>query len=381
MHVGQEPWVFAVFRKKFVILSLVMTKKTSDFVRGRVLECYQFLKSYRKASGHLLEEGIKISHQTVKNIVRADQRKNLRKPIKKKTRKNPGTPLIRTKRFVIKVAKAINCANPPRQRDLAGEFGVSQSTIALTTRKDLGMKYKSKTKTHKLTDKQGAQRLARGPRFRRWLSQRKLPYIVTIDETWVSTNNTTGCTDGYYESKEKPAPDEFKMKEQSGWPTKILCAMGICSRGKTSLMVVPENAKVNNEVFLKEVLIPIWRKDIPRLYPGEEHKVILHMDAAPAHFHPNVVSWLRKNKITYIPKEDWPANSPDLSPMDYGINGIFKNLCKRRRASTRNELVMVATAVWEEIEIPKIQRVISSWPFRVDSMIKAQGFQIEHFSE
>ena len=42
---------------------------------------------------------------------------------------------------------------------------------------------------------------------------------------------------------------------------------------------------------------------------------------------------------------DKPANSPDLSPMDYGINGIFKNLCNRRTATTKSELMKVAKEV------------------------------------
>ena len=93
-----------------------------------------------------------------------------------------------------------------------------------------------------------------------------------------------------------------------------------------------------------QVLIPIWKEDIPRLYPGEENKVILHMDGARAHFHPNVVQWL-ETKIKYTPAGHWPANSPDLSPMDYGINGIFKNLCNRRAATTKSELMKVAKEV------------------------------------
>ena len=90
---------------------------------------------------------------------------------------------------------------------------------------NLGMKYKKKQKTHKLTDKQAAQRLKRRPTFRRWLSQRKLPYIVTLDEMYLSTNDTTGKRDGYCETKEKPAPSEYKEKENSGWPPNILCAI------------------------------------------------------------------------------------------------------------------------------------------------------------
>ena len=121
------------------------------------------------------------------------------KPFSKKQSKNPGTPFVRTKSLVTKVANVIDCADPLCQRDLARTYGVSQTTVAHIISVDLGMKYKKKQKTHKLTDKQAAQRLARGPTFRRWPNQRKLLYIVTLNEIYFSTNNTIGKKDGYYE--------------------------------------------------------------------------------------------------------------------------------------------------------------------------------------
>ena len=104
------------------------------------------------------------------------------------------------------------------------------------------------------------------------------------------------------------------------------------------------------------------------------------MNGAGAFFHPNVAQWLETNKIKYIPAGHWPANSPDLSPMDYGINGIFKNLCNRRTATTKSELIKVARKLWSEIKIRKIRRVIKTRPFRVDLMVEKLGFQIKHFS-
>ena len=84
--------------------------------------------------------------------------------------KNPGKPLVRTKSLVNKVAKDLDCANPLRHRDLARKYGMSKTTMGRIISVDLGMKYKKKQKTHKLTNKQAAQRLKRGPLFRRWLS-------------------------------------------------------------------------------------------------------------------------------------------------------------------------------------------------------------------
>ena len=133
-----------------------MVKKTSEFVRGRVLEMYHFLKSSRKVSKNLAQEGISVCRRTVNDTINPEEKKARKKSSSKKQSKNSGTPLVRTKSLVNKVAKDIDCPDQPRQRDLARKYGVSQTTVARIIRVNLGMKYKKKQKTHKLTEKQGA---------------------------------------------------------------------------------------------------------------------------------------------------------------------------------------------------------------------------------
>ena len=53
-----------------------MVKKTSEFVRGRVLEIYHFLKSCRKVSKNLAQEGISICTKTVNKIINAEGEKD-----------------------------------------------------------------------------------------------------------------------------------------------------------------------------------------------------------------------------------------------------------------------------------------------------------------
>ena len=147
-------------------------------------------------------------------------------------------------------------------------------------------------------------------------------------------------------------------------------------RGQTGLYMVPSNVKINGKGFIDRVLKPLFKIDVPRLYPGEERKVILHMDAASAHFSKPVLKWLKENKITYIPKQDWPSHSPDLSPMDFGVNGMFK---ARKIASTVKQLVKVAKAEWKRIELFKIQKTLRAWAKRVDFVKEEKGFRTEHF--
>ena len=79
-----------------------MVKKTSDFIRGRVLEMYHFLKSCRKVSKNLAQEGISVCSKTVNNIINTEEKKGRKKSSSKKQSKNPGTPLVRTKSLVNK---------------------------------------------------------------------------------------------------------------------------------------------------------------------------------------------------------------------------------------------------------------------------------------
>ena len=82
-----------------------MVQKTSEFVRGRVLEMYHFLKSCRKVSKNLAKKEISVCSATVYNIINAEEKKARKKSSSKKQSKNPGTPLVRKKRLVIPARK------------------------------------------------------------------------------------------------------------------------------------------------------------------------------------------------------------------------------------------------------------------------------------
>ena len=107
------------FKKKFLLLSLNVVEKTSEFVKERILEMYHFIKSCRKVSKNLAQEAISVCSKIVNNIINAKEKKDRKKSSSKKQSKNPRTPLVPTKRLVNKVAKDIDCTDPTRQRDIS----------------------------------------------------------------------------------------------------------------------------------------------------------------------------------------------------------------------------------------------------------------------
>ena len=65
--------------------------------------------------------------------------------------------------------------------------------------------------------------------------------------------------------------------------------------------------------------------------------------------------------------------------MDYGMNGMFKARCTRKKASSASQLVNVAKAARKKIELIKIQKTLRAWAKRGDLVEEKKGYQREHF--
>ena len=108
---------------------------------------------------------------------------------------------------------------------------------------------------------------------------------------------------------------------------------------------------------------------------------ILQQDGATSHTSRATTAFLAEEGVTIIRKEDWPPNSDDLNPMDYGIWSMLSDAVFRDRHEpfTINELKAKITECWEAIPLTKIQDIISAWKSRLrDVCRRAAGGPIEH---
>ena len=154
--------------------------------------------------------------------------------------------------------------------------------------------------------------------------------------------------------------------------------MGISWKGKSRIYIVPSGVKVNADAFIKLILKPMMEKDIPDLYGADAKKVVFHVDSAPAHTADKTKFWLESRKINYIHKEEWMANSPDLAPLDYAINGIFKQILKSFLAENEKQLARIVRQEWKKFSISVIRRALRRWKEHVQAMIYNHGYQFEH---
>ncbi|OWA55294.1 hypothetical protein BV898_19677 [Hypsibius exemplaris] len=107
-------------------------------------------------------------------------------------------------------------------------------------------------------------------------------------------------------------------------PKGVVFVAGISAKGPTAIRFVPPRTKVNSDFYGKHVLKPLFKKDIPPLYGKQARSVALHHNSDAAHTALITVRSLQDNNYQFFSAADWPSNTPDLSPMDYTISGMFK---------------------------------------------------------
>ena len=101
---------------------------------------------------------------------------------------------------------------------------------------------------------------------------------------------------------------------------------------------------------------------------------IFQRDLAPAHTAKTTKTWFNDHRITFL---DWPANSPDLNPIE-NLWGIAKRKMKDMRPNNAKELKAAIEASWSSITPQQCHRLIASMPRRIKAVIHAKGAQTKY---
>ena len=94
---------------------------------------------------------------------------------------------------------------------------------------------------------------------------------------------------------------------------------------------------------------------------------LFQQDLAPAHSTKTTTNWFADHDITVL---DWPANSPDLNPIN-NLWAIVKRKMRKTRPNNTDELKTAIKATWASKTPQQCHRLIASMPRRIDAVICA----------
>lgn len=96
---------------------------------------------------------------------------------------------------------------------------------------------------------------------------------------------------------------------------------------------------------------------------------VFQHDNNPKHTSKVAKEWLTNNRIQTL---DWPAQSPDLNPIE-NLFGILKRRVAGHRFSNKEELFNKLKTEWENLPEDCFYSLVASMPKRCEDVIKNKG--------
>ncbi len=154
------------------------------------------------------------------------------------------------------------------------------------------------------------------------------------------------------------------LKSSVKFPPSVMIWPAMSSAGVGPLCFLKSTV---NAAIYQEILEHFMLPSADKLYGDADF--IFQQDLAPAHTVKGTKSWFNDHGVTVL---DWPANSPDLNPIE-NLSGIVKREMRDTRPNNADELKATVKETWASIPPQQCHKLITSMPRRIEAVIKAKG--------
>ena len=149
--------------------------------------------------------------------------------------------------------------------------------------------------------------------------------------------------------------------------------------GKGSIRIFGKKTMINTEVYL-DVLGTLYAEDLASIFGGRPY--IFMQDGAPSHRSKDAQQFCQENFCnggsTFLSKNEWPPNSPDLNVMDYFCWGWMQEYVNSKKPKNRLELVVAVRESADALPLDFVRKAVDGWYKRVSLCVEEKGMQFKH---
>lgn len=284
-----------------------------------------------------------------------------------KDRPREGRPVKFTKREERRTVRKITRNECSTAVDIQKELkkegkDVSTETVRRVLKKK-GLKSKVKCKKPFLSKKHKQQRLKFALNHREWTIE-MWRQVIWSDESKFMIFGSDGREYCWKRPSEPLKDCHIKPTVKFGGGS-IMVWGCFTSQGVGNLCWI--QGKMNSELYCQ-----ILEEDLMGTldwYGLRKEDVTFQQDNDPKHTSNKTKDWLFRNNINVL---EWPAQSPDLNPIE-NLWGIIKRKLRGVRVKSKNELWEIIEEVWNDIDEQICNKLIDTLPQRICDVIKVKG--------
>ena len=150
------------------------------------------------------------------------------------------------------------------------------------------------------------------------------------------------------------------VKQKQEFSQKVMVWFAVCSKGVSPIVIFDEGT-IDHARDIREVL-PMALKygnDILGTY------WTFQQDGAMPHVHHLTQQWCKDNFPSFIDKDHWPPNSPDLNPLDYSIWDELAHAVNWDKITSKNTLIIEVKRAAGKIHQQVVFESCASWTNRL----------------
>jgi len=331
-------------------------KKLSKTVQNNVTSQLKQGKTIRQVAKSL---GIgKSSVQRISKNLQLEKKSNSGRPKKMTNREET----FCVKKIVSGEAKSVKSLTKELKEQFGKEIGRNVVSRAL---KNAGLKSGEKKKKPALSSKNMKARFEFAKKHQDWTVD-DWNRVIFSDESKINRFNSDGRSWCWFRNPGELNERTVKQNLKFGGGG-IMVWGCMTSKGVGYLCKIEGNM---DQGLYKSILEDDLMKTL-EYYDLEESTTIFQHDNDPKHKAKSVQNWLSEQKFSTL---DWPAQSPDLNPIEHLWSEVKRRLNKYDRPS-KGVLVLWERVekIWNEIGPDVCTNLYNSIPNRIQSVIKAKG--------
>lgn len=270
---------------------------------------------------------------------------------------------ILTQKKLKQIVKAFDGSDKLSMRTGASRFGISKSWLHEALLTKTAIRRRKKTNIPDRTGIQVSLAKTKCGRLIRNFSNRA--WVLDDESYFTLSHSSIAGNDGYYTSDINSVSPKVKFSKKKKFEKKVLVWIAIGPKGLSRPLIRKSGYAINQETYLsdciKRRLVPYIKKNY------SEGEYVFWPDLASSHYANTVVQGLTAKNIEHVPKEDNPANVPEIRCIE-NFWAYLKSLVYKRgwRAENVGQLINRIKYCLKKVDPCVVQRLAVRTKMRID---------------